>query len=161
MEVSHTFPQPLVFTVRVYGILKDSQNRILVSDEFIRGSYFTKFPGGGLEFGEGTRDCLKREFMEETGLDVTVGDHIYTTDIFQISAFNSRHQIISIYYYVHSNVPTDIEVKTTRFDFALEATNDPNGQAEVRRWITLDMLTKDDVDLPLDKIVVGMLKHER
>ena len=161
MEATHTFPQPLVFTVRVYGILKDSQNRILVSDEFIRGSYFTKFPGGGLEFGEGTRDCLKREFMEETGLDVTVGDHIYTTDIFQISAFNSRHQIISIYYYVHSNVPTDIEVKTTRFDFALEATNDPNGQAEARRWITLDMLTEDDVDLPLDKIVVGILKHER
>ncbi len=158
MDASHSFSQPLVFTVRVYGILIDSENRILVSDEYIRGNYFTKFPGGGLEFGEGTRDCLKREFMEETGLDVIVGDHIYTTDIFQISAFNSRHQIISIYYYVHSNVPTDIEAKTTRFDFAQEATSDPNGQAEVRRWILLETLTEADVDLPLDKIVVGMLK---
>ncbi len=158
MEATHTFLQPLVFSVRVYGILKDKQNRVLVSDEYIRGNYFTKFPGGGLEFGEGTRDCLKREFMEETGLDVTVGEHIYTTDIFQISAFNSRHQIISIYYYVQSNVPTDIDVKTTRFDFAPEAISDPKGQAEVRRWIALDTLTENDVDLPLDKIVVSMLK---
>jgi 8-oxo-dGTP diphosphatase len=157
MDATHSFLQPLVFTVRVYGILINSENRILVSDEFIRGNYFTKFPGGGLEFGEGTRDCLKREFMEETGLDVTVGDHFYTTDIFQMSAFNTRHQIISIYYYVHSNVPTDIDVKTTRFDFAAEAINDPNGQAEVRRWIPLETLTEADVDLPLDKIVVGML----
>ena len=50
-----SFILPLIFTVRVYGILKDSNNRILVSDEYIKGSYFTKFPGGGLEFGEGTR----------------------------------------------------------------------------------------------------------
>ena len=84
------------FTVRVYGILFDEHKRILVSDEFIRGDYFTKFPGGGLELGEGTRDCLKREFKEETGLDVIVGDHLYTTDYFQQSAFNPNDQIISI-----------------------------------------------------------------
>lgn len=65
-----------LFNIRVYGILLDENNRLLVSDEFIRGNYFTKLPGGGLEFGEGTRECLKREFMEETGLEVEVGDHI-------------------------------------------------------------------------------------
>ena len=88
------------FTIRVYGILKDSNDRILLSDEFIRGDYFTKFPGGGMELGEGTRDCLKREFKEETGLNVKIGDHIYTTDYFQVSAFNKKDQIISIYYHV-------------------------------------------------------------
>ncbi len=61
-------------TVRVYGLLFDKNRRLLVSDEFIRGDYFTKFPGGGLELGEGTRDCLRREFKEETNLDVTIGD---------------------------------------------------------------------------------------
>ena len=75
-----------LFNVRVYGVLVDRENRLLVSDEFIRGNYFTKLPGGGLEFGEGTRDCLTREFMEETGLTITVGAHLYTTDFFQISA---------------------------------------------------------------------------
>ena len=65
-----------LFNVRVYGILIDEKNRLLVSDEFIRGEYFTKLPGGGLEFGEGTRDGLQREFLEETGLQVSVGSHL-------------------------------------------------------------------------------------
>src|SRR3954464_15284708 len=106
-----------LFNVRVYGILLDSKKRVLVSDEFIRGNYFTKFPGGGLEFGEGTKDCLKREFKEETNLDVTIGEHIYTTDFFQISAFNNVDQIISIYYFAHTAEPVDLPTKTALFDF--------------------------------------------
>ena len=51
------------FNIRVYGLLINEQKQVLVSDELIRGSYITKFPGGGLEFGEGTRNCLQREFM--------------------------------------------------------------------------------------------------
>ena len=73
-----------MFNVRVYGILLNENRQVLVSDEFIRGNYYTKFPGGGLEFGEGTRDCLKREFMEEMNLLVSVNEHIYTTDYFQM-----------------------------------------------------------------------------
>ena len=57
------------FNLRVYGILINEQNQLLVSDEYIRGMKITKFPGGGLEFGEGTRDCLKREFLDYIKLD--------------------------------------------------------------------------------------------
>jgi ADP-ribose pyrophosphatase YjhB (NUDIX family) len=89
-----------MFNLRVYGVLLGPNKEVLVSDELIRGGYYTKFPGGGLEFGEGTRDCLKREFKEEMDLDIAVGDHLYTTDFFQMSAFNPDHQIISIYYWV-------------------------------------------------------------
>src|SRR3954463_12467154 len=124
-----------LFNVRVYGILVDSKKRLLVSDEFIRGDYFTKFPGGGLEFGEGTRDCLKREFKEETNLDVTIGNHIYTTDFFQISAFNNVDQIISIYYAVHADEPIDLATKTTLFDFEPHQVADNTACAEVFRWI--------------------------
>ena len=74
------------FNIRVYGVLVNEQKQVLVADEYIRGGYYTKFPGGGLEFGEGTRDCLKREFMEEMNLSVSVDDHIYTTDYFQCQA---------------------------------------------------------------------------
>jgi 8-oxo-dGTP pyrophosphatase MutT (NUDIX family) len=146
------------FTIRVYGILIDAQKRVLLSDEFIRGDYFTKFPGGGLEFGEGTRDCLKREFKEETGLDVKIGDHIYTTDYYQISAFNKSNQIIAIYYYAHAVEPVNVFAKITPFDFAPEQVSDPAGQSEVLRWVTWEDLTQDTVSLPIDKIVVGMIK---
>ena len=150
------------FTIRVYGILIDSNKRVLVSDEFIRGDYFTKFPGGGMELGEGTRDCLKREFKEETGLDVTVGDHIYTTDYFQISAFKNTDQIVSIYYFAHADEPNELnklDVKTKLFDFTPQQVADPNGQSEVLRWIEGNEFNEDVVSLPIDKIVVNMLKE--
>ena len=149
----------LNISVRVYGILKDSTNRVLVSDEFIRGDYFTKFPGGGLEIGEGTRDCLKREFMEETSLVVTIGDHIYTTDYFQVSAFNKAHQILAIYYYVHLDEPINLETKTKKFDFLPEQITDKTAQCEVFRWIDWDEFNEETVSLPIDKIVVNMLKQ--
>ena len=149
------------FNIRVYGILKDGNNRVLLSDEYIRGSYFTKFPGGGLEFGEGTRDCLKREFMEETGLEVTIGDHIYTTDFFQISAFNNNDQIISIYYFVHAEKHGTLATKTKLFDFTPDQVADPKGECEVFRWIEWNDLDEEVVSLPIDKLVVKMLKETR
>lgn len=146
-----------LFNIRVYGILKNSQNQVLVSDEFIRGNYFTKFPGGGLEFGEGTRDCLVREFKEETGLDVTVGEHIYTTDFFQISAFNNKDQIVCIYYYVHAQEPIHLKNSTKPFDFTPEQIADKTACAESFRFIDWNNLTANDVHLPIDKIVVKLL----
>ena len=85
-----------MFTIRVYGLLIHKGN-VLVSDELIKGQRITKFPGGGLEFGEGLKDCLIREIQEEMGLDALDLDHFYTTDFFQQSAFHSRHEGISVY----------------------------------------------------------------
>lgn len=148
-----------LFNVRVYGILIDSKKRVLVTDEFIRGNYFTKFPGGGLEFGEGTRDCLKREFKEEANLDVEIGKHIYTTDFFQISAFNNKDQILSIYYFVHANEPIDLVTHNSPFNFQPHHIADPNGEAEVFRWIEWHELNEATVSLPIDKVVVRLLKE--
>ncbi len=148
------------FTIRVYGVLINNY-RILVSDELIRGDYYTKFPGGGLEFGEGTRECLQREFKEETGLEVTIGEHLYTTDFFQISAFNKRDQIISIYYYVHVVEPFSLLTKTALFDFEPHQVADVKGEAEVFRWIDMNDLDANCVSLPIDKVVVNMLKKEK
>lgn len=150
-----------MFNIRVYGVLKDSKNRVLVSDEFIRGSYYTKFPGGGLELGEGTSDCLRREFKEETNLDVTVGKHIYTTDFYQVSAFNSAHQIISIYYCVHATEPIDLDTKISLFDFEPNQIANPAGESEVFRWIEWDDLNEESVSLPIDKVVVKLLKERK
>src|SRR5438105_15098364 len=106
-----------MINLRVYGILFGENKKVLVSDEYIRGGYYTKFPGGGLEYGEGTRDCLKREFKEEMNLEVEIGDHIYTTDFFQVSAFNPDHQIISIYYFVKALEPISCALRYKHFEF--------------------------------------------
>jgi ADP-ribose pyrophosphatase YjhB (NUDIX family) len=144
-------------TVRVYGILIDPTHGLLVSDEFIRGNYFTKLPGGGLEFGEGTRECLVREFKEETSLDVTVGEHIYTTDFYQPSAFREGDQILSIYYYVNAISLDPLQTRATPFNFLPEEVADITGQAEHTRWIPLNELSEEAMSLPIDKIVINKI----
>lgn len=149
-----------MFNVRVYGILINEQNQVLVSDEYIRGDYITKFPGGGLEFGEGTRDCLKREFMEEMSLQVRVGDHLYTTDFFQMSAFNPEHQIISIYYYAHPLEAIKVPLRTKPFDFDEQqlAVYAEKKETETFRFINWDEFSEASVHLPIDKVVARLLK---
>jgi len=150
-----------MFNIRVYGILIGENKQVLVSDEFIRGGYYTKFPGGGLEFGEGTRDCLKREFKEEMDLDVHIGDHIYTTDYFQMSAFNPSQQIISIYYFAHAKEPIKVPLRQKPFDFDEQqlAVYNEKGETETFRFINWDDFSDASVTLPIDKVVAKMIKE--
>jgi len=150
-----------LFNIRVYGILINEKKQVLVSDEFIRGSYYTKFPGGGLEFGEGTRDCLKREFKEEMDLEVEIGEHLYTTDFFQMSAFNPDHQIVSIYYMAKAIEPIRTPLRETLFDFDEQQMKvyKETGETETFRFVTWDVFSEDSVSLPIDKIVAGIIKN--
>jgi ADP-ribose pyrophosphatase YjhB (NUDIX family) len=149
-----------MFNIRVYGILINGEKQVLVSDEFIRGSYYSKFPGGGLELGEGTRECLKREFKEEMNLNVEVCEHIYTTDFFQISAFNPSHQIISIYYFVKALEEIQVPLRLKEFDFDEDQLMiyEKENEIETFRFIDWDSFSADSVTLPIDKIVAGIVK---
>lgn len=151
-----------MFNLRVYGILINKNRQVLVSDELIRGSYITKFPGGGLEFGEGTRDCLKREFKEEMNLEVEVGEHIYTTDFFQISAFNPAHQIISIYYAVKAleEIKAPLRSKPFDFDEAQMKVYEATKETETFRFIDWNDFSEESVTLPIDKIAAGLIKEK-
>ena len=151
-----------MINIRVYGILLGENRKVLVSDEFIRGQYYTKFPGGGLEFGEGTRDCLKREFKEEMDLEVKIGDHLYTTDFFQMSAFNPEHQIISIYYYAEALEPIRARLSGIPFDFDERQLKvyEETKETETFRFIDWDLFSEESVTLPIDKVVAGILKEK-
>jgi 8-oxo-dGTP diphosphatase len=151
-----------LFNIRVYGILFNAQKQVLVSDELIRGSYITKFPGGGLEFGEGTRDCLQREFIEEMNLRVNVGEHIYTTDFYQRSAFNPEHQIISIYYFANALEEIKAPLRNRPFDFdeAQLQVYDATGETETFRFIDWENFSDIHLTLPIDKIVASLVKEK-
>ncbi|HEY9533107.1 MAG TPA: NUDIX domain-containing protein [Mucilaginibacter sp.] len=139
------------FNVRVYGLLINDNHEILVSDEQEYGMRFTKFPGGGLEYGEGLTDGLKREFTEECNLDIEIINHFYTTDFFVKSAFNDS-QIISVYYIVQNKTSVDLTIKTNVFDF--------DGDIEPLqsfRWIKLSGLKEDDFTFPIDQHVAKLL----
>jgi 8-oxo-dGTP diphosphatase len=139
------------FNVRVYGLLINAENEVLISDEQEYGIQFTKFPGGGLEYGEGLIEGLKREFIEECNTEVEVISHFYTTDFFVKSAFNDS-QIISVYYLVKAVSDLRFATKTIVFDF--------DGEGDVLqsfRWVKLSELTVDTFTFPTDQYVADLL----
>ena len=151
-----------MINIRVYGILINEQKQVLVSDEFIMGNYYTKFCGGGLEKGEGTIDCLKREFMEEMNLPVKILEHFYTTDFYQQSAFNTAHQIISIYYFAEALEEITVPLRTKTFDFDEQQLKmyEETGETETFRFINWEDFSDEAVSLPIDKVVAKLIKDK-
>ncbi|MDB5115296.1 MAG: hypothetical protein JWQ79_788 [Mucilaginibacter sp.] len=139
------------FNVRVYGLLINDAQEILISDEQEYGMQFTKFPGGGLEYGEGLTDGLKREFIEECDAEIEVIQHFYTTDFFVKSAFNDS-QIISVYYLVKNSAALNLSIKTIPFDFEGEG-----AVLQAFRWIKLADLKAEDFTFPIDQHVAKLL----
>jgi 8-oxo-dGTP diphosphatase len=139
------------FNIRVYGILKNAKNEVLVSDEFRMGMKMTKFPGGGIEHGEGLLDCLKREWKEELNAEIEIERHFYTTDYFVKSAFNNA-QLISVYYVVQLKSAINFSISQKAFDFTALIDG-----AQSFRWISLNELSEEDFTFPIDKKVASML----
>ncbi|HLW29336.1 MAG TPA: NUDIX hydrolase [Brumimicrobium sp.] len=140
----------MAFNIRVYGVLINENDEVLLSDERRFGREFTKFPGGGLELGEGIKDCLIREFKEELNLEIEVNELIYLTDFYQASAFNKEDQIISIYYRVSAKNTSLIKTSTLPFDFVGDS-------IESHRWKKRSELSANDVTFPIDKLVVNLI----
>jgi mutator protein MutT len=137
------------FNLRVYGIaLKNRQ--VLISSELGGNHAFTKFPGGGLEPGEGLADCLIREMREELQTDVSVGTLFYVNDFFQASTFNENHQLLSFYYFVNYNKCEAIGQEAYQFPLIEDG--------EKQRWVAISDLTESDFTFPIDKVVMEKLK---
>ena len=142
------------FNVRVYGLLINEKGQILLSDEEEYGFRFSKFPGGGLEYGEGLIDALKREFVEECSAEVEIIDHFYTTDFFIKSVFNDS-QVISVYYIVKPIAELKLNFKEKIFDFDMEG-----DLLQAFRWKDISALEMEDVTFPTDQKVLELLKEK-
>ena len=143
------------FIIRVYGIIFNERLEVLLSDEFQLGMKMTKFPGGGLEFGEGTIDGLKREFKEEcNGQEIKNINHFYTTDFFQKALFYDNKQLLCIYYRAELTDPLKFQISKKPFDFQ----ENKNGNQSFR-WIKINNLNEAEITFPIDKFVAGKLKQ--
>lgn len=136
------------FNIRVYGIIVNHQQEILLSKESRFGREFTKFPGGGLEWGEGTKDTLQRELFEETGLKFEIEELIYVNDFFQQSAFRKTDQLFSFYF------------RATRKEYPVDvaSTNGAQSDGEVFQWKSLLEVKECDLTFPIDKLVLEQVK---
>jgi 8-oxo-dGTP diphosphatase len=139
------------FNLRVYALIINEKKEILLSDEYRFGKFFTKFPGGGVEFGEGILDALHREMDEELNLKIEEAQPFYFNDFYQESAFHSNNQIVSFYYKVKCDFQK-IEIKDYSIPFIEEV--------EKQRWCEIGLLENHHLTFPIDRIVLEKLKTE-
>ena len=144
---------PALFTIRVYALIISENNEVLITDEYQFDMMMTKFPGGGLHFGEGTIDCLKRELMEECNQELENIQHFYTTDFYQRALFWDDRQLISIYYLARIKGEPQFKISVIPFDFSEMA----NGSQSFR-WIQATDINPDEFTFPIDKHVALLLK---
>ena len=130
--------------IRVYAIYLNEKNELMALDEGYAGEKLIKLPGGGLEFGEGTIECLHREFAEVLNLKIEVLEHFYTQEDFLVSRFRENEQLLTIYYTV--NILNLDELKI--LDESIENV----------KWISLH--EENPLPLPIDKIVFEKLKEK-
>jgi ADP-ribose pyrophosphatase YjhB (NUDIX family) len=144
------------FNIRVYGLVINEKHQVLLTDEYLLNQKMTKFPGGGLHFGEGPADCIKREALEEFGQEIEIIRHFYTTHFFQRALFYEDSQLISIYYRIKFKEPIRFIVSEKAFDFPEMI----NGNQSFR-WASIDTLPEDELSFPIDRYVLTLLKRRQ
>jgi ADP-ribose pyrophosphatase YjhB (NUDIX family) len=134
------------FNLRVYALIIE-QEYILVSRELIMGKYLYKFPGGGVKYGEGLIEGLQRESMEEMNQNLKDIEHFYTTDFYQQSQFDSKDQLIAIYYKAKLTSKINNKLKV------------PIKDLPVFEWKKIIDFSEEDLHFPTDKFVFNLLKN--
>lgn len=147
--------EPKSYNVRVYGLLMDAAGESVLVTEERRGTWeMVKFPGGGHELGEGIGRTLTREWDEEVGIEVQPESLFYINDFLQISAFNPRDQLLSVYYKVRQVCNRPIPEMRIPPDF------NPETDYVRFHWKRINDLQTEDFTFPVDRKVVEMLKGQ-
>ncbi len=131
------------FNVRVYALCI-LNNKLLTLKEPFAEKMVTKLPGGGLEFGEGTAECLKREFKEELNLQIEVGDAFYIQEHFVKSLAKDNKQLLMLYFYATILDSDNLQILDTNI-------------REVN-WIAID--GENPFSLPVDQLVFKKLQSK-
>lgn len=65
---------------RVNGILLEDEKILMIKHLMGNGGVLWSVPGGGMHFGYSASENLKREFSEETGLDIEVKAYLFVNE---------------------------------------------------------------------------------
>lgn len=110
------------------GIAK-KDNKILVGIGYdkVKKQTFYRALGGGIEFGETSKDAVKREFQEEIHSDITVGELLGVTENIFTYQGKTGHEIVFLY---------SIEIPNDNFKNDYEI-NDEVGKYNAV-WVNID-----------------------
>ncbi len=80
-EVAHVYGNRV--RVRVCGLCWQDDRLLMVNYRGITDAAFWAPPGGGVEFGQSIEQTLRREFLEETGLEIRPGPFLFGCEFIQ------------------------------------------------------------------------------
>ena len=87
------------FRVGIKALITYNRKILLIKKVSSEGGFW-EFPGGLMEFGEDLHSALKREILEETGLDnICIGKLVYV----MTAKVSSERQIVGIGYLAYAN----------------------------------------------------------
>lgn len=132
----------LSFRPSVYAVIvKDG--KILMTTVRSNGKHF--FPGGGIDLGEKVEAALKREVMEETGIEVEIEKFLdFKEQFFYWDAGDEAYHMFNLYY-LCKPITTDL-LSDDKVD---------DEEAMMPRWIEIESLKKIDDNI---EAVVEILK---
>lgn len=136
------------FNLRVYALIINEFDEILLSDECRFGQFFSKFPGGGVETNEGIQAALHRELKEELNLEVPHAEFFYVNDFHQASAFDNS-SLVAFYYLIQ--LPKSILQLNDNYTIPFSE------ETEKQRWVPLNILRKEHLTFPIDQLVLEKL----
>lgn len=131
------------FNVRVYALCIEN-NKVLCVKEPFAGKMVVKLPGGGLEFGEGTVACLKREFKEELNLNIDIKNCFYIQEDFVESLAKDQKQLLMLYFKARITNKENLKI-----------TDD-----KIQELLWVDINGENPFTLPVDQIVFRKLQAE-
>lgn len=127
-----------VFSYRVAGICVQDGKVLLQTTTGEDRSF--AFPGGHVEFGETNEETLIREFREEIGADIAVGELKWVAEVFFPWGSRPCHQIC-LYYMVEIQNP---EIPRNGFFLAKEHMEGRSFDLEFH-WVPLEEVKKREV----------------
>tara|TARA_Y100000589_G_scaffold303484_1_gene315879 strand:- start:1596 stop:2099 length:504 start_codon:yes stop_codon:yes gene_type:complete len=140
------------FNLRSYGLLIED-DRVLLSKEWYPHypDGMIKFPGGGVKLGEGVGQAVRREFIEELEMPISIESIFHVPDGFLKSHFDDT-QVVAFYWNV-KRLGGQIPLDSPRDILTDKGT--PGRQKFM--WIPLGELKSEKMTFPFDKEVAELL----
>ena len=104
-------------------------NKLLVSEGFdkVKNETFYRCLGGGIEFLEKSEEALKREFLEEINVDITVKDFLGISENIFTYQGKKAHELILFY---------SIEISDKNYQEEYKVIDDHS--ETIAKWIDID-----------------------
>jgi ADP-ribose pyrophosphatase YjhB (NUDIX family) len=81
-------------SIRVRGVIVRDGRLLMDRTHHDDRDRFYWLPGGGLEAGETSEECLRRELMEEAALEIRVDRLLYLSENLFVESGDYRHELI-------------------------------------------------------------------